>query len=230
MIKISITLFLTLFIGLTVQAQTTRYFEFSTICGHGNWQDTTFIASASDQVLIDTVLANLARPIDQRKFINGLIDYGNGGHNHNATHWFLWHFIPNQWELVEATFEVCDGCPYSDVDADTATWVGILGQFCPWSGRPVREVSKPLSINKKDLENDIILYPNPAQDEVSLKCDNLIDLSVTIYNSFGQELSATFLPNRNNSIRINHLQDGVYFLKIIEGGRIGMKTLIIDRK
>ena len=134
------------FIG---KAQTTRYFEFSTTCGHGNWQDTTFIASTSNQIIIDSVLANLARPLNQRNFINGPIDYGNGGHNHNANHWFLWHFIPNQWNLAEVAIELCDGCPYTDVDADTAYWVGTVGQFCPWSGRPVREVADPiLGINQ----------------------------------------------------------------------------------
>ncbi len=145
--KTGLIFILVLTISFIGKAQTIRYFEFSTTCGHGNWQDTTFIASTSDQAVIDSVLANIARPLNQRKFINGNIDYGNGGHNHNASHWFLWHFIPNQWSLVEMTIELCDGCPYSDVDADTATWVGTIGLFCPWSGRPVREISNPLGIN-----------------------------------------------------------------------------------
>ncbi len=132
--------FIVLFFSLA-NAQTTRYFEFTTECGHGNWQDTSFIASTSDQAVIDSVLANLARPVEERQFINGTIDYGHGGVNHNANNWFLWHFVPNEWNLVDFAIEVCDGCPYSDVDADTAYWVGNIGQFCHWSSKPVREVS-----------------------------------------------------------------------------------------
>lgn len=217
----------TSFIGKT---QTTRYFEFSTTCGHGNWQDTTFIASTSNQALIDTVLANIARPLNQRKFIVGNIDYGNGGHNHNANHWFLWHFIPNQWNLAESAIEVCDGCPYTDVEADTAYFVGIIGQYCPWSGRPVREVSIPLRINETSFENEMFLYPNPAKDILNLKWNSLNNISVTIYNSTGQELSTAFLSKQDGLINISELQNGFYFLKIIDGNKLRLKKIIVDRK
>jgi hypothetical protein len=228
--KIVLNSILFLTFGFISNAQTTRYFEFSTNCGHGNWQDTTFIASTSDQVLIDTVIANIARPLNQRKFINGNIDYGNGGHNHNSSHWFLWHFIPNQWSLVEMAIEVCDGCPYSDVDADTATWVGTIGQFCPWSGKPVREVSNPLGINEQFLENEILLYPNPAKDKLNLKWNNSNNISIIIYNSIGQELSTIFLSKQNRIIDISELHNGLYFLKISDGNKAGIKKLIVDGK
>jgi hypothetical protein len=228
--KIVLNSIFSLTFGFISNAQTTRYFEFSTNCGHGNWQDTTFIASTSDQVLIDTVIANIARPLNQRKFINGNIDYGNGGHNHNSSHWFLWHFIPNQWSLVEMAIEVCDGCPYSDVDADTATWVGTIGQFCPWSGKPVREVSNPLGINEQFLENEILLYPNPAKDKLNLKWNNSNNISIIIYNSIGQELSTIFLSKQNRIIDISELHNGLYFLKISDGNKAGIKKLIVDGK
>ena len=228
--KTGLTLIMLLTLGFIGKAQTTRYFEFSTTCGHGNWQDTTFIASTSNQIIIDSVLANLARPINQRNFINGPIDYGNGGHNHNANHWFLWHFIPNQWSLVELAIEVCDGCPYTDVDADTAYWVGTVGQFCPWSGRPVREVSNPLGINDPIFENEISLYPNPAKDELNLKWNNLNNISVTIFNSVGQNLSTIILSKDKSIIDISGLQNGLYFLKINNGNKTGIKKLIIDGK
>jgi len=231
--KIVLTFIVLLSLSFIGKAQTTRYFEFSTdtYCGHGNWQDTTFIASTSGQVVIDTVLANIARPLNQRNFINGPIDYGNGGHNHNASHWFLWHFIPNQWSLVELAMEVCDGCPYTDVDADTAYWVGTVGQFCPWSGRPVREVADPiLGINDPIFENEILLYPNPAKDELNLKWNNLINITVTIFNSIGQELSTFFLSKDKRIIDISELQKGLYFLKIIDGNKTGIKKLIVDGK
>lgn len=228
--KTGLTFILLLTFAFTGKTQTTRYFEFSTVCGNGNWQDSTFIASASNQVIIDTVLANLARPLNQRKFINGPIDYGNGGHNHNANHWFLWHFIPNQWDLVEQAIELCDGCPYTDIDLDTAYWIGVVGQFCPWSGRPVREVSNPLAITDQTFENDLLLYPNPAGEELYLKWNNTNNISVTIFNSIGQELSTFFLSIDRNIIDLSELQKGLYFLKIIDGNKTGIKKLIINEK
>jgi hypothetical protein len=228
--KTGLTFIMLLTLSFIGKAQTTRYFEFSTNCGVGNWQDTTFIASTSNQVVIDTVLANIARPLNQRNFINGPIDYGNGGHNHNASHWFLWHFIPNQWSLVELAIEVCDGCPYTDVDTDTAYWVGNIGQFCPWSGRPVREVSNPLGINDPIFENEILLYPNPAKDELNLKWNASNNFSVTIFNSIGQELSTFILSKDKSIIDISELQNGLYFLKVNDGNKTGIKKLIVDEK
>ena len=226
--KIKMIFILVLIVSFITKAQTTRYFEFTTTCGHGNWQDTSFIASTSNQVVIDTVLANIARPLNDRKFIAGLIDYGNGGHNHNASHWFLWHFIPNQWNLAEVAIEVCDGCPYTDVDADTSYWVGNILQYCPWSGRPMREVSNPLGINDPIFENEILLYPNPAKDELNLKWNAFNDISVTIFNPIGQELSTFFLSKDKSIIDISELQNGLYFLEINAGNKTEKKKLIID--
>ena len=220
---------LILTIGFNGKAQT-RYFEFSTNCGHGNWQDSTFIASTSNQVLIDSVLANIARPLNQRKFINGYIDYGNGGHNHNASHWFLWHFIPNQWDLVDVAIEVCDGCPYTDVDADTSYWIGNIGHYCPWSGRPVREVSDPLGIIAPNPENEIFVYPNPTKDKLFLKWNSINNITVTLYNSIGQELSLILLSKQNETIDITNLHNGIYFLKITDDCKTKVEKIIVDKK
>lgn len=229
--KIGFTFILVLTIGFIGNSQTLRYFEFSAAgCGHGNWQDSTFIAATSDQIVIDSVNANLARPFNQRNFISGNIDYGNGGFNHNASHWFSWHFIINQWNIVETAIEVCDGCPYTDVDADTATWVGNIGMFCPWGGRPVREVANPLGINEPIFENEILLYPNPAKDKLNLKWNSLNNISVTIYNSIGQELSTAFLSKQNTIIDISAFETGIYFLKIINENKTTIKKIVIDRK
>jgi len=229
--NIVLSLILTIVISFTLKAQTTRFFEFTTNCGHGNWQDTSFIASTSNQVIIDSVLANLARPLTQRNFIAGPIDYGNGGHNHNGNHWFLWHFIPNQWDLAEVAIEVCDGCPYSDVDADTAYWVGNIGAFCPWSGRPVREVPDPISGNKDPIpDNELMRFPNPVTEYITISLESWNPPSrwtpteIEIYDVMGVKIRTTPsasqppLHEGNFKIDVSHLAHGVYFLKI--GNRV----------
>lgn len=222
-------LVLTLTLALNSFAQTNRYFEFISCPGAGNWQDTSFIVAASNQALIDTVLAELAKPIKQRRFILGSIDYGNGGHNHNASHLFLWHFIPNQWSLVEASIELCDGCPYSAVDADTSFWVGNLGTFCPWTSMPVREVSNTLGINDFNFRNEVTIYPNPASDKLNLRWTGLNNISVTICNSIGQELITIPLFKGNKMIDITTLRSGLYFVKSKPGNQI-VKKLIVENK
>jgi len=197
-------------------AQPTRYFEFTTQCGHGNWQDTSFIAATDDPVVIDTVLTDLDKPYEERRFISGQIDYGDGGYNHNAGHWFLWHFIPGQWELTEMAIEVCDGCPYSDVDADTAYWIGVLGLFCPWSGKPSREVSAPVSVDMPGTENWIHVFPNPASDHIVIQRASFSLFTITLYNAAGQKImNRSDFPGSELALPV--LKDGLYFLYCGDG-------------
>ena len=223
------TLILLFAMAIVADSQTIRFFEFTASCGHGNWQDTSFIASTSDEIVIDTVLSNLTRPISQRKFINGNIDYGNGGFNHNASHWFLWHFIPNQWTLAELAVEVCDGCPYSDVDADTAYWVGNLGRFCPWSGKPVREIPNPEEIRSLSFEDAVLFFPNPASDKLFLKNNFSDNIKIVIYNDLGQEIKTIPFSKQNENIEIDNLRNGIYFLKTIDGCKVDIKKIVVQK-
>jgi hypothetical protein len=227
---LSIFLFISLVICFSAFAQTTRYFEFTISCGHGNWQDTSIIASATNQILIDTILAELNFPLSQRRFISGPIDYGNGGFNHNASHWFKWHFIPDQWVLTELAVEVCDGCPYTDLDSDAAYWVGQIGNFCPWSGQPAREVFITSINDEPDFADEILLYPNPANDEVIFKKLNSKVVSVTVFNSVGQKTGTIELTGTIQVFDVRHLQEGIYFLKFDGDDRSGFKKLVVGRK
>lgn len=218
---------LAVLVSFSGASQPTRFFEFTTVCGHGNWQDTSFIAATSDQVVIDSVLANLERPILQRNFINGPIDYGNGGCNHNADHWFLWHFIPDQWNLVALAIEVCDGCPYSDVDADTAYWVGTIGQYCPWSGRPVREVQDPsVGIKGREESSRPAFFPNPANTVVQLQWTGADSAEVCIYDALGQEVYRNHLIGTSAMLDISGFSSGLYIVHIAAGARSATERLL----
>jgi hypothetical protein len=85
--------------------------------------------------VIQRVRADLVLPLQDRdRHINGPIDRGDGGHNQPWT----WHFVPDQWDLVELSMELCDGNP-TDVENDPDYWVDTVGVFCPWSARVVEE-------------------------------------------------------------------------------------------
>lgn len=201
---------------LPVYAQTMRYFEFRPQCGHGNWQDTSFIAATNDQTVIDTLLHDLTKPIAQRRFIEGPIIHGDGGHNHNASHWFLWHFVPGQWHLAMLAIEVCDGCPYTDVDADTAYWIGNIGSFCPWSGIPVREVTGELGIDDPAPE-EISIYPNPMHVQTTIEWENPDHASHTLaLHDLQGRLVKTISGITGDKIVMERdgLQNGLYFFQV----------------
>lgn len=210
------------------QAQTTRYFEFRVACGHGNWQDTSFIVAATNPVLVASVLYELNQPMGQRKIVGGPITHGHGGHNHNASHWFLWHFVPDQWSLADVAIEVCDGCPYTDVDSDTAYWISNLGDFCPWSGQPVREVTEPLSVTEPDPLEAVLLYPNPAKNKVHLNLYGQTVSQVSVYDALGKPV----LQVSSSSVTdfdVSTLPAGLYVLHLQNGQQQALKKLWVVR-
>lgn len=212
----------------SLTAQTTRYFEFSLPdCGHGNWQDTSFIAATDDPAVIADVLEDISKPFEERRFIIGSIDYGHGGHNHNADHWFLWHFLPNEWSLTETAIEVCDGCPFTDVDGDTAYWVGSLGQFCPWGGKPAREVDMPTSVNEPDAADSFSLYPNPASGRVFFYRKNSDMMNVAMYDAAGRMVLSQAVSPDNQGLDIGHLAPGLYFVKWQDEQASAIRKLLV---
>lgn len=207
-----------------VKSQTTRYFQFKQNCGGLNTADTLYVVATANQSIIDSILVDLAKPLNMRgRHINGYVTGGNGGFNHNGSHWFLWHFIPTQWVFVEVSIELCDVCP-----TDITVFPNDTTQFCGWLSRPVAEVTNPLGIDDNSFESEILLYPNPAKDKLNVEWNNSNNISVIIYNAIGQELSIVSLSKQNETIDIANLQSGFYFLKIIDGNKIGVKKIIVE--
>lgn len=99
--------------------------------------DYTFVAKTSNSEVIAKLEQELEKPFDERNMhINGSIERGEVEYNNN----WSWHFVENQWDLVEISTEVCDGRP-SFVEEELNYWVDQVGRFCPWSSRVVEEVS-----------------------------------------------------------------------------------------
>lgn len=98
--------------------------------------DEVFYASTTDEKVIDRARRQLQLPVDQRNlFINGKIKRGTAGNND-----WSWHFVPDEWQLVQVSIEVCSGRP-SYVEQDLDYWVDNIGRFCPFSSNVIQEVN-----------------------------------------------------------------------------------------
>lgn len=117
-----------------------RYFRFSA-CNHTDaWENESFVAATSDSEVIQQCLDQLALPVESRTlFPLGKIAAGSGGYNLNGTHEFNWHFIEDDWELVEFGIEIYDGCPYSE--AELLDYVGTVGGYGGWGNRVKEEIT-----------------------------------------------------------------------------------------
>lgn len=95
-----------------------------------------FVASTSNAAVLARIDAELVLPPAERRLhIHGPIALGDGGQN---TPWH-WHFVPDAWDMVEASIEVCDGTP-AMVEDDPAAWLDKVGVFCPWASFVDREL------------------------------------------------------------------------------------------
>ena len=65
---------------------------------------------------------------------------------------------------------------------------------------------------------DRVVYPNPVQNTLSVKVDNLS--SITVYSLTGQLI----LESETTSLDVSYLQPGVYFARIVANG-----TVIVDK-
>lgn len=112
----------------------TRYYEFT----HRDEEiDYSFVAKTSDPAVVAKVEDQLALPLSERNLhIHGDIVRGNDGYNNN----WSWHFVPDAWDMVEISTEVCDGRPQM-VEDDLDYWVDQVGYFCPWNSVVLREVN-----------------------------------------------------------------------------------------
>jgi aminopeptidase N len=62
-----------------------------------------------------------------------------------------------------------------------------------------------------ELENGIIVYPNPVQNELHIQLPSNISItSITLFNGIGQKV----LENSNSDFSVSALSSGVYYVKI----------------
>jgi hypothetical protein len=109
--------------ALSLQAQTSKCYEFSM---RGQGPELRIKATTDKADVIAKVEAELKQPIDKRHMISGRIASGNEG-NFN----WHWHFIPGEWNLADLATEVCDGTPQY-VEDHRDDWIKNVKYYCPW--------------------------------------------------------------------------------------------------
>lgn len=222
-----VLLFLSVSIHQELKSQDTRYFQFSTLCGGGDWRDTSFIAALTDTDLINAVLSEMERPFEERKFIIGDIAAGDGGFNFNGEHRFNWHFVTDKWQLAEVAVEVCDGCPFSNVEQDPDYWIGNVGFFCPWSSKPAREIVLT-AVDEIENAGNIKVFPNPASQAVFVQ--HSIQGKVKLELRSLSNASLRFIPElRHGKIDLANYPPGLYVLLFRGEKSVYAEKLIIQQ-
>ncbi len=78
--------------------------------------------------------------------------------------------------------------------------------------------SEVLSTNTATYESNINIYPNPANDQITIdfgNLDNVEDWNIKIINILGQEVLSQ--PMKTDKINVSELSKGVYIIRISDG-------------
>lgn len=81
-------------------------------------------------------------------------------------------------------------------------------------------------LNSPDFQflGNISIYPNPVSDAIFVMNNNSSQLNYELYTVTGQRIKMDALPFTDNTISVNNLAEGVYFLKLFD--RITSNSLV----
>ncbi|MES2811806.1 MAG: endonuclease [Bacteroidota bacterium] len=76
-------------------------------------------------------------------------------------------------------------------------------------------------------ENNFKIYPNPSQGKFNIDFEDYGSYSVEIFSTIGQKVFELKESNKQN-IEVNHLQKGIYLVKITKDSKSIIKKIIIN--
>ena len=105
--------------------------------------------------------------------------------------------------------------------ADNKLLIGTHG-----NGMFEATITQVLGVNDVDISDDITVYPNPVGRSLNLKLPSSMngDINYSIHNILGQEVTKGIVDN--NTIDVQTLNSGVYFVQIASEGKKGVKRII----
>jgi hypothetical protein len=109
-----------------------------------------------------------------------------------------------------------------EMEPDPTTFAGEIAQFKGWIARRTAwlDANIPGTCNpgftvvvKKETEDNIKIYPNPATNSITVKGKGLMS-NIKIFDVTGREVLQTAGISNQTTININQLAKGIYFIQI----------------
>lgn len=86
------------------------------------------------------------------------------------------------------------------------------------------------SISSQNLENNLVVFPNPATHEVSFLFHDKVkeQMSVNFYNLEGKLVKSATISNVKNQIDIQDLAKGIYFIHFVDSKNTNAIKLLVE--
>ncbi len=95
-------------------------------------------------------------------------------------------------------------------------------------GAFLTEGGEPTGINENSISYQLMLYPNPASEEVYISYNGKEVIQCTIINFLGEKINENTLKNGMNVISVSDLAAGVYFLNYSRGNEQFIQKLVVE--
>lgn len=107
----------------------------------------------------------------------------------------------------------------------SSDWTVYATDTCNGIGN--KQVSSTKDTNSIISEFDFKLYPNPSNGIFSIEMENVKKYSIEVYSTLGK---VVYFKNDNSesTLNINHLQTGIYLIKITTDSNTKTKRIIIN--
>ncbi|MCB9230192.1 MAG: T9SS type A sorting domain-containing protein [Bacteroidia bacterium] len=133
-----------------------------------------------------------------------------------------------QMNLHDAGLALLDADTMRNGGANTVTLVACL---CQWD--ILQGVECAVGINPEIPENSWMVFPNPADQSIEIRFDQIqvgkVD-HLEIFNLMGQQLKSVTVKGLNNHIDLADLENGLYLIRATgPNGVAGTKKIVVER-
>lgn len=95
-----------------------------------------------------------------------------------------------------------------------------------------RHVVKNISSLCQPDDRNVLVYPNPARDEVHIYCVDCQIEQADLYNSLGQKISTfpaeQFAHNQDKQVSLRGFVPGIYYLRLMQQGHVEVHKLVVE--
>ena len=131
----------------------------------------------------------------------------------------LWHTFTELASGTNYTLYVRTRCD----EADFSEWVSLPVTTLADTTHP----DDTVSILSYQLEQEVVLYPNPSTQFVNVLCKNGITISyVEVYDIYGRMLLQSNVTENPKRVNVAELTSGVYLMRVITDRGVVTKPFI----
>jgi len=160
-------------------------------------------------------------------YIDGLTaDYNKVEYIGAGTNWRVKTFCDGDCYPDERIFDLPAGSYRVKINQR-----GIDGKYC-YREELVQVLRGSTSRNSLDSQEELVVFPNPARDQLTLTMSNLEEpIQIKIFNAFGHLVKT--IPKQtisdNTSIDLTSFENGLYLLSVFKNGsRVVTKRFLVE--